>query len=66
MLNMKVIIYLKSNLRNSKIAFLFNKKSIELKRAINKWRLNIQISFNIDPLKCPNCDTIMVYTESLW
>lgn len=66
MFNMKVIIYLKSNLRNSKIAFLFNKKSIELKRAINKWRLNIQISFNIDPLKCPHCDTIMVYTESVW
>lgn len=66
MLNMKVIIYLKSNLRNSKIAFLFNKKSIELKRVINKWRLNIQISFNIDPLKCPNCDTIMVYIESVW
>ena len=45
---------------------IHNKKSIELKRAINKWRLNIQISFNIDPLKCPNCDTIMVYTESVW
>ena len=36
------------------------------KRAINKWRLNIQITFNIDPLKCPNCDTIMIYTESIW
>ena len=45
---------------------IHNKKSIELKRVINKWRLNIQISFNIDPLKCPNCDTIMVYTESIW
>lgn len=45
---------------------IHNKKFIELKRAINKWRLNIQISFNIDPLKCPNCDTIMVYTESVW
>ena len=45
---------------------IHNKKSIELKRAINKWRLNIQISFNIDPLKCPNSDTIMVYTESVW
>ena len=45
---------------------IHNKKSIELKRTINKWRLNIQISFNIDPLKCPNCDTIMVYTESVW
>lgn len=45
---------------------IHNKKSIELKRVINKWRLNIQISFNIDPLKCPNCDTIMVYKESVW
>lgn len=45
---------------------IYNKKSIELKRAINKWRLNIQVSFNVDPLKCPNCDTIMVYTESVW
>ena len=45
---------------------IHNKKSIELKRAINKWRLNIQISFNINPLKCPNSDTIMVYTESVW
>ena len=45
---------------------IHNKKSIELKRAINKWKLNIQISFNIDPLKRPNCDTIMVYTESVW
>ncbi len=27
--------------------------------------INIQISFNIDPLKCPNFDTIMVYTESV-
>lgn len=43
-----------------------NEKSIEFKRAVNKWRLNIQISFNIDPLKCPNCDTIMIYTESVW
>ena len=43
-----------------------NEKSIEFKRAINKWRLNIQITFNIDPLKCPNCDTIMIYTESVW
>ena len=43
-----------------------NKKAIELKKAITKWRLNIQISFNIDPLKCPKCDTIMVYTESVW
>lgn len=45
---------------------IHNKKSIELKRVINRWRLNIQISFNIDPLKCPNCDTIMVYKESVW
>ena len=45
---------------------LCNEKSIEFKRAINKWRLNIQISFNIDPIKCPKCDTIMVYTESVW
>lgn len=45
---------------------IYNKKSIELKRVINRWRLNIQISFNIDPLKCPNCDTIMVYKESVW
>ena len=43
-----------------------NEKSIEFKRVINKWRLNIQITFNIDPLKCPNCDTIMIYTESVW
>lgn len=43
-----------------------NMKSIEFKRTINKWRLNIQVSFNIDPLKCPNCDTIMIYTESVW
>ena len=40
----------------------YNEKSIELKRAINKWRLNINLSFNIDPLKCPICDTIMLYT----
>jgi hypothetical protein len=45
---------------------LCNTKSIELKRAINKWRLNIQVSFYFDPLKCPKCDTIMVYTESVW
>lgn len=44
----------------------FNPKSIELKKAITKWRLNIQFSFNIDPLKCPNCDTIMIYAESIW
>lgn len=44
----------------------YNEKSIELKRAINKWRLNINLSFNIDPLKCPNCDTIMIYTQSVW
>ena len=44
----------------------YNEKSIEFKGAINKWRLNIQVSFNIDPLKCPICDTIMVYTESVW
>ena len=44
----------------------FNQKSIELKKTINKWRLNIQFSFNIDPLKCPNCDTIMIYAESVW
>ena len=37
-----------------------------LKRAINKWRLNINLSFNIDPLKCPICDTIMIYTQSVW
>ena len=43
-----------------------NEKAIELKKAITKWRLNIQVSFNIDPLKCPKCDTIMVYTESVW
>ena len=44
----------------------FNQKSIELKKTITKWRLNIQFSFNIDPLKCPNCDTIMIYAESVW
>lgn len=44
----------------------FNPKSIELKKTITKWRLNIQFSFNIDPLKCPNCDTIMIYVESVW
>ena len=44
----------------------FNQQSIELKKTINKWRLNIQFSFNIDPLKCPNCDTIMIYAESVW
>ena len=44
----------------------YNEKSIELKRAINKWRLNINLSFNIDPLKCPICDTIMIYTQSVW
>lgn len=44
----------------------YNKKVIELKRSINKWRLNIELSFNIDPLKCPKCDTIMLYTESVW
>ena len=43
-----------------------NKKVIEFKKKITKWRLNIATSFNIDPLKCPNCDTIMVYTESVW
>ena len=43
-----------------------NMKSIEFKRTINKWRLNIQVSFNIDPLKCTICDTIMIYTESVW
>ena len=43
----------------------FNQKSIELKKTITKWRLNIQFSFNIDPLKCPNCDTIMIYAESV-
>lgn len=44
----------------------FNQKSIELKKTITNWRLNIQFSFNIDPLKCPNCDTIMIYAESVW
>ena len=44
----------------------FNQKSIELKKTITKWRLNIQFSFNIDPLKCPNCDTIMIYAKSVW
>ena len=44
----------------------FNQKSIELKKTINKWRLNIQFSFNIDPIKCPICDTIMIYAESVW
>ena len=44
----------------------FNQKSIELKKTITKWILNIQFSFNIDPLKCPNCDTIMIYAESVW
>ena len=44
----------------------YNKKVIELKRSINKWRLNNELSFNIDPLKCPKCDTIMLYTESVW
>lgn len=44
----------------------FNQKSIELKKTITKWRLNIKFSFNIDPLKCPNCDTIMIYAESVW
>lgn len=45
---------------------IHNKKSIEFKKTINKWRLNLQISFNFDPLKCPKCDTIMIYAESVW
>ena len=45
---------------------LHNKNSIELKRTTNKWRINLQISFNFDPLKCQKCDTIMVYMESVW
>ena len=44
----------------------YNEKSIEFKRTINKWRLTIQVSFNVDTLKCQNCDTIMIYTESVW
>ena len=44
----------------------YNEKAIQLKKAITKWRLNLNVSFNIDPLKCPKCDTIMVYTESVW
>jgi len=44
----------------------FNQKSFELKRAINKWRQNIYQSFKFDPLKCPICDTIMIYAQSVW
>lgn len=45
---------------------IHNKISIQLKKSLCKWRMNIVTSFNFDPLKCPKCDTIMIYSESIW
>ena len=41
-----------------------NEKSIELKRGINKWRLNVEFYFNINQVKYQNYDTIIVYTKN--
>ena len=45
---------------------IHNEKSIELKRVINKWRLSIQVSFNVDPLKCPNCELEGIIPDSIY
>ena len=43
---------------------LFNDKSIELKKFLNKWRNKIIVNFNVDPLICPICKTNMLYLKS--
>lgn len=38
---------------------LIDKAKLPFYRSLTKWRPLLITSFNIDPLKCPNCGTIM-------
>ena len=40
---------------------LIDKAKLPFYKSLNKWRNLIIISFNKDPLKCPNCGSIMKF-----
>ncbi len=44
----------------------YNSLSASFMKSMTKWRIGIQIAYKVDPLNCPNCDTIMIYTQSVW
>ena len=47
------------------VRFLSN-ELVKFKKTLNKWRTMITISFEKDPLTCPNCNNIMVYYNSIY
>ena len=51
---------------NIKMVNILSPLQVSVKRKMNKWRNLITINFKSDPLKCPTCNSTMVYNSSVY
>ena len=53
----------KSHKHYNKFKLLIDKIKLPFYSSLIKWRMFLLSTFKIDPLKCPKCDTIMMYQK---